>query len=51
MFHIQLTWHVTVETDLVRTSPDRQHTWRGCATDEEGELGAERGGVETVSEC
>ena len=51
MFHIRLTWQVTMETDLVRTSGDRQHTWHGCGSDEEGELGAGRGREETASEC
>ena len=41
MFHIRLTWQVTMETDLVRTSADRQHTWHGCGSDGESELGAE----------
>ena len=51
MLHIRLTWHVTVETDLVGTSGNRQHSRHGCGTDGEGELGAERGEEETASEC
>lgn len=40
MDHVQLTWEVTMETDLVRASANGQHVWHGCGRDCEGQLSA-----------